>query len=465
MRGSVRAPPNGGAGYNRRRGRSDPAQDPLRQPGADRPAVAPDGRRLAHIAPVDDVLNVWVGDARRRRRTARLERPRARRAQLPVVRRQPPHPGRRCGGCRGTTRSCARRARGRSRPAAILAAERAHPHVQDAVDRGDVRDPRAVGRYGRGHSLRVAEQHFSGDQIDHLAAIVSRRRRRPSALLPAHGSASDRDVRLRRRRADRAARVPRHAAARGLRLLRRLLARRFPYGTSRPRARARSRTEIADHLARRGAPSSSSSPATRRPRPRCRTLQRESGGAADRRVDRPRRVPRCSHAQPAASACSPRRRRSRAARYARGGARRSTPGIEVDAGRLPRPRAADPERRHPRDELSSRPCADLCAPLRAPGVDTVILGCTHYPLVRADAPARCSAATSRSSPPPRSSPRRSAATLARRGVWQRPRREGDYRFLCTGDAEAFRERRGPLPAAAARRGRAASTRPRCAVAA
>ena len=26
------------------------------------PEVAPDGRRLAHLAPVDDVLNVWVGD-------------------------------------------------------------------------------------------------------------------------------------------------------------------------------------------------------------------------------------------------------------------------------------------------------------------------------------------------------------------------------------------------------------------
>ena len=26
------------------------------------PEVAPDGRRLAHLEPVDDVLNVWVGD-------------------------------------------------------------------------------------------------------------------------------------------------------------------------------------------------------------------------------------------------------------------------------------------------------------------------------------------------------------------------------------------------------------------
>ena len=31
---------------------------------------------------------------------------------------------------------------------------------------------------------------------------------------------------------------------------------------------------------------------------------------------------------------------------------------------------------------SSTPCARYCAPLREAGVDTVILGCTHYPLVR-----------------------------------------------------------------------------------
>ncbi len=51
---------------------------------------------------------------------------------------------------------------------------------------------------------------------------------------PAHGSAPDRDVRLRRRRSDRAARVPGQPAARGLRLLRRLLARPLPL---RPQAR------------------------------------------------------------------------------------------------------------------------------------------------------------------------------------------------------------------------------------
>ena len=47
-----------------------------------------------------------------------------------------------------------------------------------------------------------------------------------------------------------------------------------------------------------------------------------------------------------------------------------------------------------------------CAPLHAAEVDTVILGCTHYPLIRGMIQ-RELAATSRSSRPPRSSPRRS----------------------------------------------------------
>ena len=47
-----------------------------------------------------------------------------------------------------------------------------------------------------------------------------------------------------------------------------------------------------------------------------------------------------------------------------------------------------------------------------------------------------------------------AETLARRGVGNDPGREGDYRFLCTGDPAAFRDVAGPVPAAAADRGRA-----------
>jgi glutamate racemase len=79
-----------------------------------------------------------------------------------------------------------------------------------------------------------------------------------------------------------------------------------------------------------------------------------------------------------------------------------------------------------------------CAPLREADVDTVILGCTHYPLiapilqrmlgpdVRLITSGRSLAVTVRRLL------ERSALGASRRG-------EGDYRFLCTGDAEAFRE--------------------------
>jgi len=71
-------------------------------------------------------------------------------------------------------------------------------------------------------------------------------------------------------------------------------------------------------------------------------------------------------------------------------------------------------------------------------VDTVILGCTHYPLIRpifqrvfgrgitlvfsAEETAR-----------------EVAETLARKGIENAESREGEYRFLTTGDPAAFRE--------------------------
>ncbi len=81
-----------------------------------------------------------------------------------------------------------------------------------------------------------------------------------------------------------------------------------------------------------------------------------------------------------------------------------------------------------------------CAPLkRAAEVDTVILGCTHYPLVRADAAAlprpRGAAGQLRATrwrPPRSGSSKRQRLETANEG-------EGTYRFLCTGDVDAFRE--------------------------
>jgi glutamate racemase len=77
------------------------------------------------------------------------------------------------------------------------------------------------------------------------------------------------------------------------------------------------------------------------------------------------------------------------------------------------------------------------APLKDAGVDTVILGCTHYPLIRnvfqrvfgrgvtlvfsADETAR-----------------EVAETLARKGIENDPKREGTYRFLTTGTPDTFR---------------------------
>ena len=81
---------------------------------------------------------------------------------------------------------------------------------------------------------------------------------------------------------------------------------------------------------------------------------------------------------------------------------------------------------------------EYAAPLQAAGCDTVVLGCTHYPLIRpvlqrvfgrevtlvfsADETAR-----------------EVADTLARKG-WENERgRLGSYRFLTTGDPALFRE--------------------------
>ena len=46
----------------------------------------------------------------------------------------------------------------------------------------------------------------------------------------------------------------------------------------------------------------------------------------------------------------------------------------------------------PFDEQLVETVRGYCAPLRAAEVDTVILGCTHYPAGRADAPADARAA-------------------------------------------------------------------------
>jgi len=81
---------------------------------------------------------------------------------------------------------------------------------------------------------------------------------------------------------------------------------------------------------------------------------------------------------------------------------------------------------------------EYAASLKEAGVDTVILGCTHYPLIRPifqrvfgrDVTLVFSA---------EETAREVAETLARKGIENQPGREGAYRFLTTGEPSLFRE--------------------------
>jgi glutamate racemase len=79
-----------------------------------------------------------------------------------------------------------------------------------------------------------------------------------------------------------------------------------------------------------------------------------------------------------------------------------------------------------------------CAPLRAAGVDTAILGCTHYPFVRALLQRllgpQVTIITSGTA-----IARRVEHALALRDLAAIRTGEGRYSFLCTGDARAFAE--------------------------
>jgi len=79
---------------------------------------------------------------------------------------------------------------------------------------------------------------------------------------------------------------------------------------------------------------------------------------------------------------------------------------------------------------------EYAEPLKLAGVDTVILGCTHYPLIRPilqrvfgrEVTLVFSA---------EETARETAETLARKGIENEPGREGACRFLTTGDPDAF----------------------------
>jgi glutamate racemase len=90
------------------------------------------------------------------------------------------------------------------------------------------------------------------------------------------------------------------------------------------------------------------------------------------------------------------------------------------------------------DERAVQLVREVCVPLREAEVDTVILGCTHYPLIQPMLQRMLGPQVTLVS---------SGAALARQVEHalstrdlRNPRTgEGDYRFLCTGDAETFHE--------------------------
>lgn len=91
------------------------------------------------------------------------------------------------------------------------------------------------------------------------------------------------------------------------------------------------------------------------------------------------------------------------------------------------------------DEGAVASVRKVCEPLLAAGVDTVILGCTHYPLI-SPMLQRLLGPTVRLISSGAALARQVEHALCTRGL-SNPRAggEGTYRFLCTGDVGAFRE--------------------------
>jgi glutamate racemase len=81
---------------------------------------------------------------------------------------------------------------------------------------------------------------------------------------------------------------------------------------------------------------------------------------------------------------------------------------------------------------------EYAAPLREAGVDTVILGCTHYPLIRPILQ-RVLGRNVTLVFSAEETAREVAETLERKGIENADGREGECRFLTTGDPETFRE--------------------------
>ena len=80
---------------------------------------------------------------------------------------------------------------------------------------------------------------------------------------------------------------------------------------------------------------------------------------------------------------------------------------------------------------------EYAAPLAAAGVDTVILGCTHYPLIRPILQRVFGRGVTLVFSAEETA-REVSETLARKGIENVQTRDGEYRFLTTGEPESFR---------------------------
>jgi glutamate racemase len=92
----------------------------------------------------------------------------------------------------------------------------------------------------------------------------------------------------------------------------------------------------------------------------------------------------------------------------------------------------------PFDEAVVEMARSYCAPLKRAEVDTLILGCTHYPLV-APMLQRILGRDVRLVSGGHAVAAAVQRVLELRGLVRERDGEGDYRFLCTGDVESFRE--------------------------
>ncbi|MCD6013977.1 MAG: glutamate racemase [Solirubrobacterales bacterium] len=100
--------------------------------------------------------------------------------------------------------------------------------------------------------------------------------------------------------------------------------------------------------------------------------------------------------------------------------------------------AAIIQRGFPFSEAVVETVRSYCAPLKRARVDTVILGCTHYPLVRPMLQ-RFLGREVRLVTAGHAVAAGAQRILEAEGLESSNEKEGEYRFICTGDAAAFRE--------------------------